>query len=82
MSLPDTDLPPFAFDGLPPALAPVETEDESPNDSGTVSSVPTGAVDAPPGSRAVIYLRVSSKGQVNTDYDPRVHLHPRPAHLL
>ncbi len=26
--------------------------------------------NAPPGSRAVIYLRVSSKGQVNTDYDP------------
>jgi site-specific DNA recombinase len=26
--------------------------------------------DAPKGSRAVLYLRVSSKGQVNTDYDP------------
>ncbi|NJC22163.1 DNA invertase Pin-like site-specific DNA recombinase [Arthrobacter pigmenti] len=26
--------------------------------------------DAPPGTRAVLYLRVSSKGQVNTDYDP------------
>lgn len=25
---------------------------------------------APAGSRAVLYLRVSSKGQVNTDYDP------------
>lgn len=32
--------------------------------------MPTGAIDAPPGSRAVIYLRVSSKGQVNTDYNP------------
>lgn len=70
MSLPDTDLAPFAFDGMPPALAPVEEEDDGRTDEGTVSSLPTGAVDAPPGSRAVIYLRVSSKGQVNTDYDP------------
>nr|WP_307333938.1 recombinase family protein [Microbacterium sp. SORGH_AS_1204] len=28
------------------------------------------AVDAPPGTRAVVYVRVSSKGQLNTDYDP------------
>jgi len=70
MSLLDTDLAPFAFDGMPPALAPVEEEDDARTDDGTVSSMPTGAVDAPPGSRAVIYLRVSSKGQVNTDYDP------------
>ncbi len=70
MSLPDTDLAPFAFDGMPPALAPVEEEDDARTDEGMVSSLPTGAVDAPPGSRAVIYLRVSSKGQVNTDYDP------------
>ncbi|ROZ61540.1 hypothetical protein EDL96_13130 [Kocuria soli] len=70
MSLPDTNLAPFAFDGLPPALAPVKTENEPRADSSAVSSAPTGAIDAPPGSRAVIYLRVSSKGQVNTDYDP------------
>ena len=70
MSLPDTDLAPFAFDGMPPALAPVEEEDDARTYDGTLSSLPTGAVDAPPGSRAVIYLRVSSKGQVNTDYDP------------
>ncbi len=69
MSLPDTDLEPFAFDGMPPALAPVEDEDDT-TDSATVSSIPTEAADAPPGSRAIIYLRVSSKGQVNTDYDP------------
>lgn len=70
MSLPDIDLAPFAFDGMPPALAPVQEEDDARTDDGTLSSLPTGAVDAPPGSRAVIYLRVSSKGQVNTDYDP------------
>lgn len=70
MSLPDLDPTPFAFDGMPPALAPVDTEDDTPAGSSTVSSMPTSAVDAPPGSRAVIYLRVSSKGQVNTDYDP------------
>lgn len=27
-------------------------------------------ITAPPGTRAVVYLRVSSSGQVNTDYDP------------
>ncbi|GAA3830504.1 recombinase family protein [Brevibacterium ammoniilyticum] len=70
MSLPDTNLAPFAFDGLPPALAPVETDDEPRANSSAVSSAPTGTIDVPPGSRAVIYLRVSSKGQVNTDYDP------------
>ena len=70
MSPPDTDLAPFAFDGMPPALAPVEVEVNTRADSSAVSSMPTEAIDAPPGSRAVIYLRVSSKGQVNTDYDP------------
>ena len=30
----------------------------------------TGASSTEPGTRAVIYLRVSSAGQVNTDYDP------------
>ena len=32
--------------------------------------VPDSATLAAPGTRAVLYLRVSSKGQVNTDYDP------------
>ncbi len=32
MSLPDTDLAPFAFDGMPPALAPVEEEDDARTD--------------------------------------------------
>lgn len=70
MSLPDLEPAPFAFDGMPPALAPATDEDDTRTESGPASSAPTGAVDAPPGSRAVIYLRVSSKGQVNTDYDP------------
>ncbi len=26
--------------------------------------------EAPPGTRTVLYLRVSTSGQVNTDYDP------------
>jgi site-specific DNA recombinase len=40
------------------------------------TSAPASPVDepeeiiAPAGTRAVLYLRVSSKGQVNTDYDP------------
>ena len=46
-------------------IAPVEVEEEVIDVSGGVR-----AADAPPGTRAVIYLRVSSKGQVNTDYDP------------
>ena len=70
MSPPDNNLAPFAFDGMPPALAPVEDEADTRADSSAVSSMSTGAIDAPPGSRAVIYLRVSSKGQLNTDYDP------------
>lgn len=54
----------------PMTLTPVETENQPRADSSAVSSAPTGAIDTPPGSRAVIYLRVSSKGQVKTDYDP------------
>ncbi|MCQ3029007.1 recombinase family protein, partial [Pseudomonas tremae] len=62
---------PFAFATAPPGLQPVVVEVEEDTDAldlAGVSSI-TGA-DAPVGSRAVIYLRVSSKGQVNTDYDP------------
>lgn len=54
----------------PVTLTPVETKNQPRADSSAVSSAPTGAIDTPPGSRAVIYLRVSSKGQVKTDYDP------------
>lgn len=68
MSLPD-DTYPNAFLSEPPALRAVATEDAEADDLGIVSThSPPNAV--PPGSRAVIYLRVSSKGQVNTDYDP------------
>lgn len=41
-----------------------------PNRLDTANFLQTGAVDAPPGSRAVLYLRVSGKRQVNTDHDP------------
>jgi len=46
-------------------------DDRSGDDDITlVSASAAGAVSAEPGTRAVIYLRVSSAGQVNTDYDP------------
>ncbi|PRW64777.1 hypothetical protein CEP50_02825 [Actinopolyspora mortivallis] len=35
--------------------------------------------DRESGTRTVIYLCVSSSGQVNRDYDPERHLHPSPA---
>jgi site-specific DNA recombinase len=41
--------------------------DTSDSDSLSFANI---ANDAPAGTRAVPYLRVSSKGQVNTDYDP------------
>ncbi|APZ35630.1 resolvase [Microbacterium aurum] len=58
------------FDNAPPPLryiAPVTRDDEY-EDSDEVRSLTT--TDAPRGSRAVVYVRVSSKGQLNTDYDP------------
>lgn len=70
MSLPDVDTP-AAFLAAPPRLrrARIEmTEDEA------VASVandnPLVPTNLPKGTRAVLYLRVSSKGQVETDYDP------------
>lgn len=70
MSMPELDTP-SAFRTAPPPLrkARIEmTEDEA------VSSVaadnPLTALNLEPGTRAVLYLRVSSKGQVDTDYDP------------
>lgn len=48
-------------------------EPDEPNEAGShaldSSHIPR-AVAAEPGTRAVIYLRVSSSAQVNTDYDP------------
>lgn len=65
MSMPEAT--PFAFAAPPAPLPPVEVVP----DNGEVEIFGTGAVpDAPAGTRAVVYLRVSSKGQVNTDYDP------------
>ncbi len=46
-------------------------DDRQDKDDNESSVVPvTGSSSAEPGTRAVIYLRVSSAGQVNTDYDP------------
>lgn len=70
MSIAETDqtaveaFVPHVLSAQPRHIAPVEVEEEV-IDVGGVR-----AADAPPGTRAVIYLRVSSKGQVNTDYDP------------
>lgn len=68
MSLPEST-PPSAFVAAPPRLRPAtesvaETSWPEAAENTLVSAV------APAGSRAVVYLRVSSKGQVNTDYDP------------
>ena len=71
MSIAETDqavieaFVPHVLTAQPQHIAPIEVEVE-------VIDVSDGAraADAAPGTRAVIYLRVSSKGQVNTDYDP------------
>ena len=58
------------FETAPPPLriiAPAIVEEEL-DEFATEHSF--ASADAPPGSRAVVYLRVSSKGQLNTDYDP------------
>jgi site-specific DNA recombinase len=67
MSMPEPT--PRAFLGAPPVLRPVDATTNLDADASVVT--PTSyAADAPPGTRSVVYLRVSSKGQVNTDYDP------------
>ena len=46
-------------------------DDRQHEDDNEFSVTPiTSASSVEPGTRAVIYLRVSSVGQVNTDYDP------------
>ena len=40
------------------------------NESTPNDAAPTQAFNTPPPKRAVLYLRVSTPGQVNTDYDP------------
>jgi site-specific DNA recombinase len=58
-----------AFVGAPDAIRAAKSEPNVDGDFATDAGAES-TVDAPSGSRAVIYLRVSSKGQVNTDYDP------------
>jgi site-specific DNA recombinase len=70
MSMPELDTT-SAFLTAPPALrkARVEmTEDEAV--ASVAADSPLTALNLEPGTRAVLYLRVSSKGQVDTDYDP------------
>ncbi|GGF31448.1 hypothetical protein GCM10010922_03120 [Microbacterium sorbitolivorans] len=67
---------PSAFTSAPPPLPPVQmmrTESTLDYEPSVLKEVTTDEIltaTAPKGTRAVIYLRVSSKGQVNTDYDP------------
>ncbi|AOX46829.1 recombinase family protein [Microbacterium sp. BH-3-3-3] len=59
---------PPAFVGAPTALQTILIEpDRDTHQSASVDTVL--AATAAPGTRAVIYMRLSSKGQVNTDYD-------------
>jgi len=67
MSMPETS--PTAFLGAPPFLHPVDAKPITADES-FAGEPRADSADAPPGTRAVVYLRVSSKGQVNTDYDP------------
>uniref|UniRef100_UPI0025D2BEF9 recombinase family protein n=1 Tax=uncultured Microbacterium sp. TaxID=191216 RepID=UPI0025D2BEF9 len=64
--------PPGAFTASPPPLRPVVAIHASATEPNAhaVESSPLAVLSAPVGSRAVLYLRVSSKGQLNTDYDP------------
>ncbi|WP_433657987.1 recombinase family protein [Nocardia sp. CA-128927] len=47
-----------------------DSDDERPDDNAVPVALSADSSTAEPGSRAVIYLRVSSAGQVKTDYDP------------
>ncbi len=70
MSMPELDTP-SAFLTAPPPLrtARIEmTEDEA--TASVAADHPLTPANLPVGTRAVLYLRVSSKGQVETDYDP------------
>ena len=70
MSLPEHPYP-SAFTAAPPPLRAARPELlEIDEDEVETGSNPLLMAGVPAGSRAVIYLRVSSKGQVNTDYDP------------
>ncbi len=68
---PAVTAPPPAFANHAPSIAPIvigiDGEDEITELLGGDNLLGSTAL---PGTRAVIYLRVSSKDQVNTDYDP------------
>lgn len=71
MSMPELDPAetPSAFAAAPPRMPrprPIDTAEAEQ----TMVANQVAEATAPAGSRAVVYLRVSSKGQVNTDYDP------------
>lgn len=68
MSLPE-NASTSAFVAAPPRLPDIAPHVEVGPSETTIIN-PIADVVAPAGSRAVVYLRVSSKGQVNTDYDP------------
>ncbi len=68
MNLPESSAP-SAFIAAPPRLPEIRPQQVD-ADEMTVFTNPVADAVAPAGSRAVVYLRVSSKGQVNTDYDP------------
>ncbi|WP_168915047.1 hypothetical protein [Microcella flavibacter] len=68
MSLPENPTT-SAFVAAPPRLPDIAPHVEVGPSETTIIN-PIADVVAPAGSRAVVYLRVSSKGQVNTDYDP------------
>ena len=67
MSLPDDIISPFY--GLPPEgpeIPEPQPEREAPQDSDVFKHLGTASI----GKRAILYLRVSTKSQVNTDWDP------------
>lgn len=68
MNLPETSAP-SAFIAAPPRLPEIRPQQVDAEEMTIYTNSVADAV-APAGSRAVVYLRVSSKGQVNTDYDP------------
>jgi site-specific DNA recombinase len=56
--------------------------DELLGDDALPAVLSTVAEAVEPGSRAVIYLRVSSAGQVKNDYDPDARRAPRDLHAV
>lgn len=66
-----TPAPPPAFAARPPSTTPMVVEVDGEEElADLIAGKGLLGTIAAPGTRAVIYLRVSSKDQVNTDYDP------------